>query len=494
MMNKNLRILVPEQSAASSRLSRRGFLVSTLGAGALSAAPSLARAADTKLDVLIIGAGMSGLYAAMLLEEMGARVQVIEGRDRIGGRMFTMDRVPGRPEAGGNSIMGGYGRARQLCAELGIELRNVAPRQRLNRPLIAMRDQVIDRDDWATSALNMLPEEHRHKWPPSIIWEMVAQHNPLKVTEDWYEPTNRAIDISVQAFLEDLGFEQAAINQIYNTNPQYGSSANTVSVLQWFYMQYWFGLQNQLDPVALVAPVGNQRIPEAMAATLEREVLLNKTVTGIRYGAREGEVACSDGSRFRARHIICSMPLPPMRWVGFDPHLPSDRVEALHTVPQMLITQVYLQAKRPYWEDDGLDPGMWTDTAAGDLLVNRQADDEQIITGLTAWGRGPRAAYLDALGEADAGRAVLSAIESLRPAARGQLEVVGFKSWQLDPYSAGDWVVWGPGQVTRYLKALGEPLENLHFCGEHTARANRGIEGAMESGERVAIDISASLS
>jgi len=475
----------------TAALSRREFVAAAAGVCVLGAAP--ARAADNGLDVLVIGAGMSGLYAAMLLEEMGARVQVIEGRERIGGRMYTMDQVAGRPEAGGNSIMGGYGRARQLCSQLGIALRDVAPRQRLNRPLIALRSEVIDRDRWAESALNMLPAEHRHKWPPSIMWELVARHNPLKIAEDWYEPSNRAIDISVQAFLEDLGFEQPAIEQLYNINPQYGNSANTVSVLQWFYMQYWFGLQNQIEPVALVAPQGNQRIPEAMAGTLAREVHLGKTVSAISYGRRQGEVLCSDGSRYRARHIVCSMPLPPMRWVNFDPHLPRGRVEALHTVPQMLITQVYLQPKRPYWEADDMDAGMWTDTAAGDLLVNRQAEDPETITGLTAWGRGPRAEYLDTLGEADAGRAVVAAIESLRPAARGQLEVVGFKSWQLDPFSGGDWVVWGPGQVTRHLKQLGEALDNLHFCGEHTARSSRGIEGAMESGERVAIDIAAKL-
>lgn len=478
-------------SPPASALNRREFVTAALGTSMLGATPL--RAADQGLDVLVIGAGMSGLYAAMLLEEMGARVQVIEGRERIGGRMYTMDRVAGRPEAGGNSIMGGYGRSRQLCADLGVALRDVAPRQRFNRPMIALRNEVIDRDRWAESALNMLPAEHRAKWPPSIMWELVARHNPLKVAEDWYEPANRAIDISVQAFLEDLGFDQPAIEQAYNINPQYGNSANTVSILQWFYMQYWFGLQSQIDPVALVAPAGNQRIPEAMAASLAREVHLGKTVRAIRYGKGHGEVLCADGSRYHARQIVCSMPMPPMRWVNFDPYLPRERVAALHTVPQMLITQVYLQAKRPYWDADGMDPGMWTDTAAGDLLVNRQAEDPETITGLTAWGRGPRAQYLDTLGAADAGRAVVAAIEQLRPAARGQLEVVGFKSWQLDPFSAGDWVVWGPGQITRYLKLLGEPLDNLHFCGEHTARSSRGIEGALESGERVAIDIAGLL-
>ena len=41
----------------------------------------------TGLSVIVVGAGVSGLHAALLLERMGARVTVLEGRDRIGGRI-----------------------------------------------------------------------------------------------------------------------------------------------------------------------------------------------------------------------------------------------------------------------------------------------------------------------------------------------------------------------------------------------------------------------
>ena len=33
------------------------------------------------------------------------------------------------------------------------------------------------------------------------------------------------------------------------------------------------------------------------------------------------------------------------------------------------------------------------------------------------------------------------------------------------------------------------PHGRIHFCGEHTGLADRGMEAAMESGERVAIEI-----
>ena len=80
-------------------------------------------------------------------------------------------------------------------------------------------------------------------------------------------------------------------------------------------------------------------------------------------------------------------------------------------------------------------------------------------------------------------------LESADDAAKGQLEVGGYKSWYRDEFSSGDWAVFEPGQVTDFATELGKPLGRIHFCGEHTAIANRGMEGAMESGERVALEV-----
>jgi monoamine oxidase len=97
------------------------------------------------------------------------------------------------------------------------------------------------------------------------------------------------------------------------------------------------------------------------------------------------------------------------------------------------------------------------------------------------------------MGPQAAGERVRREYEALRPAAKGQLEVAGVKSWQSDRYSGGDWVCWAPGQVTDAVPALKEPAGLIHFCGEHTALSNRGMEGAMESGERAALELLESI-
>ncbi|HLF11063.1 MAG TPA: FAD-dependent oxidoreductase, partial [Gammaproteobacteria bacterium] len=80
-------------------------------------------------------------------------------------------------------------------------------------------------------------------------------------------------------------------------------------------------------------------------------------------------------------------------------------------------------------------------------------------------------------------------IERIRPAARGQLELIGLHSWGGDPYAAGAWAYFRPGEVRRFAATMGEPHGRIHFCGEHLATASRGMEGAMESGERAALEV-----
>jgi monoamine oxidase len=132
---------------------------------------------------------------------------------------------------------------------------------------------------------------------------------------------------------------------------------------------------------------------------------------------------------------------------------------------------------------------MWTDGLAGEVRALREGEGHDEVTCLMAWARGFLADRLDAMGPQAACERVLRDYEALRPAARGQLEIAGFKSWQSDRFSGGDWACWAPGQVVDAVPALKAPAGQVHFCGEHTALSNRGMEGAMESGERAALEL-----
>ena len=81
----------------------------------------------TGADVIVVGAGLAGLNAALHLQEGGARVQVLEARDHVGGRVHSMRQLGRLQEAGGTYIGAGYERITKLCARVGIELVDVTP-------------------------------------------------------------------------------------------------------------------------------------------------------------------------------------------------------------------------------------------------------------------------------------------------------------------------------------------------------------------------------
>ena len=154
-------------------------------------------------------------------------------------------------------------------------------------------------------------------------------------------------------------------------------------------------------------------------------------------------------------------------------------------MPYQQSTQVALLAKRPFWKDDGLSTSMWTDSLLARTFAHHEGDEVVSIL-VTAYGS--KASQLDRLGREGAMRRVITEFEAARPAARGQLQAVAWHSWGLDRDAGGSWAVFAPGTVTRFLPAMSAPHGRVHFCGEHTALTARGMEGAMESGQRAAME------
>ena len=83
------------------KLDRRRFVAAT-GAIAAIAAGSRAWSDEGALDVIVVGAGLAGMNAALLLAELGARVVVLESEPRAGGRCLTRDDWYLAPDLGGD--------------------------------------------------------------------------------------------------------------------------------------------------------------------------------------------------------------------------------------------------------------------------------------------------------------------------------------------------------------------------------------------------------
>ncbi len=477
---------------ASTTLTRRTVLK------AMSAAPLLAATgpvrALNKTDVIVIGAGLSGLNAALLLESAGMSVKVLEGRNRIGGRVQSLRNIPGNPEAGGTAFAPGYARLVDAANKYGVGLVDITPTipYFMNRE-VYLNEQYIPAAEWQNSPLNPFPAQFKQLPPHAYFNVMMGSINPIENTEDWVNPANAKFDISLHDWLVQMGQSEATIDLAYNTNPSHGNSAHDISALLAMFAASFGNKQRVLtanNPVkGYTAVGGNQAIPEAMSNALKNEVQLQATVVGIRTSDSGAEVMTADGTIHRADRVICSLPCTVLRRVKIDPLLAGAQHRGVHTLTSQIINQIHVMPKTPFWEKDGMSPNMFTDSLAGMVIAEHKGENPADVSSLTIWLRGDRAAWMDQIDEQEAIRQVVADLERIRPAAKGQLEVVGYKSWYRDPYSSGDWAIWGPGQVSGFFHDLAKPHGRIHFCGEHTAVANRGMEGAMESGDRVAMEI-----
>ena len=412
-------------------ISRRQFIQSTAAVSLAFATPKMAWG-QTSADVIIVGAGWSGLSAALVLQDEGFDVLVLEGKNRVGGRVYSIDNVPDNPEGGANAIVGP--RPVAVARRFGVELidRSKRPSPTSGGRSLVLNGKVVSPSEWPDLPQNPFPKDSREKMPWAYVSPIISANNPLKALGDWVDPAHASYDISVHSFLEKQGVGDRIIQLAVDTNCLYGTSAHDASALMPLRNSVW--AQN-LGGINFVGKGGNQRVPEGVARNLKRQVALRKAVSAIRSEADGVDVYCSDGAQHRARFVICSVPVTVLRSLRIEPVLTGIQEQAVKTMDYTLSSQVHLTAKRPFWEEDGIPPSMWTDGPAGMVSASRNEAGE--ITSLAARASGFMARYLDRLGPEGAKAAVTKHIEAVRPAAKGQLTALHFHSWEQDRFAGG---------------------------------------------------------
>ncbi|MEM9304110.1 MAG: FAD-dependent oxidoreductase [Pseudomonadota bacterium] len=451
--------------------SRRRFL----GAVALACGATLAgpmRAAE-RSQVVVVGAGLAGLRTAMLLESYGFHVRVLEAADRVGGRMYTLEDVPGRPEAGGLEVGKSYGRLRSIGAAVGVGFTPPPPRS--SGWTIAGEDLLLDAAGWAEAPGNPLTEAERAITPPALLFHYLRGAPELK---DW--PGAAAFeDLSVGAWLERRGASAAAVGLIdRNYNGIDVASASTGFLLH--AMAVRMGSPPGSDRIV----GGSQRLPEAMADTLAATPELNRKVVAVTEAGNGVELRCEDGTRIVCDQVVLATPLPALRRVAIEAPLPAPIRGAIDALPYTPITQVHFGLERAFWEDDGLPPNLWCDDPLGRVFANTDAEGN--VISLTAWINGPASLALPA---DDIARWATDRLAALRPASRGAVKALQVVDWTRDASTGGAYSTMAVGQPARFMGLLTTGTDRIRFAGEHCFFDAPGMESAVASGEIAALGV-----
>ena len=471
-------------------------------AAAFGATTALLRAETSKkYDVIVIGAGFAGLHAARLLAADGLKVLVLESDQRVGGRSHTAYEFDSRIELGASQVGRMYARILDTARTLGIEM---APGAHINAPYsFVIGDQLIPAKDWSVSRLNPLQGAERSVPPHALGAYYIEQRNPFQSLDEVHAATAANFDLSVAEWLARQSASTAAIHLI---NQTFGAPGlENQSVLRMFQEATRMRVENRaraaeaaqtqpgkdayeraaLNSYHVVG--GSSKLTDAMAASLCDRVITGKKVVAIDMTDTGCTVRCEDGSQWQSTRVISALPFTMLRHIAITPTLQGVQADAVRQMPYGNQSQVWLRVKAPYWEADGIEASMWTDGLF--TLIRQQIEHDGKRELISALAFGAKSSELDRLAPRDRGELAIRYIEQRRPSTRGKLEFIGAHSWAQAPTIGGCSYGLQPHVAFDWNQRMSKPHARLHFAGEHTRRFEVGMEAAMESGERAALEV-----
>jgi monoamine oxidase len=414
-------------------------------------------------EVVIIGAGVAGLTAARELSAAGARVLVLEARDRLGGRVMTHHAAEGPVELGAEFVHGAFREILGVVQEAGLRLREVgqgAPRRTAGRRDAADYFSAMDRLLGLASAGDA--DESFQHLVDRVDVEPKVRAQALRLVEGYHaaDPAR----ISVQSLIRTTAADERPGGE----------------------RQFRFA-----DGYDSLVTAIFQRVDPQLC-----DVQLNVVATAVEWRQKRVLIMTSAGAKFTAPQAIVTVPLGVLKAgaIQFMPAL-RGKEQALRALEMGAVARVSLCLGSEVWatqERLATDGFLFTGDAPFPVWWVSSPPPFPVVTG---WAAGPNARALAGLSDAQRVRAALdalSAVLEMDPARLHKGLRGGFShDWQADAFSRGAYsyaAVGGSGAG----EELGAPLEaTIFFAGEATESdgQNATVHGAIASARRVAREV-----
>lgn len=412
--------------------------------------------------VIVVGAGLAGLCAGVRLADAGCEVEVLEGRDEVGGRSRSRLVDGTVVELGGQFLSRPHRRMRELVADAGLHLRRTrlwAGTWRLRREnavtgrlvsvsalhdLRAFLRMALGSESLATVRRSASGDHEAGVQDARSVCEWldgIGLRGPLRpAVESLIGETFGGADpgeISLLAFAELVGGEGNGF----------------------LFLLDGFGLTDYI-----VEGVG--ALCAHLAARLP-SVRVEMTVVSVEQDADGVAVRTAGGEVIEGDYVVLAVPAPVLDVIEFAPQLPDSVLDA----------------------NDAIRYGQATKVAA--VVQRRGILATTGFVGGSAIRQGWRAGnVLYGLANPDVTAADLSMLIAdlcdgfgVRPHEVSHTELVG---WAQDPFSCGTYGHFLTGRFDGFRRSLPHCVGRLYLAGSERSTRPGFMEGAVESGETAA--------
>lgn len=434
--------------------------------------------------VVVVGAGLAGMTAALDLVDAGRDVVVLEARDRVGGRVFThyFDDTT-HAELGGESIDDNHAAILALLDRF--ELRTE------RRPVEARDDSIVHYDGTRTPIAAFLERDGGKVAADYFRFMSELDAVSAGVDPEHPERFERAAEldaISLDAFIVSLRLvPEAEFLVCLEYRGEYNAEPADLSML--FIAQQNEGEDPGPEGVETMRIAGgNSTLTAAMASTLGDRIQLSSAVTKIEH-ADDGVVVHAGDVAVEASHVVLAIPMMPLRAVSFDPTLDAAAAAMIAGLDLGAAAKVVNEYAARFWTSISPSGSTLTDLpfhvawAATDSYASVAGLLTQFITGDGA----VTAAALDDATRIETFGAMLDEVfpegVSLRTGRNATM------AWANEPFTGGGYAIFRPGQVVPFWPVLREGRGRIRFAGEHTEALIGYMESAIRSGHRVAGEI-----
>jgi len=432
--------------------------------------------------VIVAGAGLAGLTAAVELKKAGSKVIVVEARARIGGRVWTLRdgfEAGQHAEAGGDLIEEGQDAVLDLARRLGLEpVRVLREGFGFARPGAGGRSITIVRPEaepWAPLASRLEPWLRAYRISEQRLDSAIAGHLAGFSVADWLEQVHADQQLRVLA---------ASLRGFFLADP---ADLSLLALVD----QFASGMPGRYKMYRIKG--GNDQLATGLAARLDERIQLQtelvavtQTKDAVRATVRSGRTE----TQITADYLVVALPATTLRSVTFDPPLPPNQAKAIATLTYGRAAKALLQFDRRFWRRGRRPRAYGTPLPIG--AVWDSSEEQRGRSGILTLLAGGTA------GEAMHHLLVQKGADGLAQAlgwlgARGvRVRALRLVDWSDDPWVQGGYAYWERGCDPMLRDWLARHHGRVVFAGEHTSIESQGyMNGAVESGQRAAAEIQA---